>query len=172
MRRNEYLRSRMSGRDHHRGRRPEMRHDDYRAHHRDYDYDYDYDYEYNEPRHRHEPTHYRHDEYAYKHDHEDLDKEYKADLKEWVEKLKRKDKFRLSSQDILHKAKSMGIKFDDYDELEFEATYYMLISDFGNVSNDPHTYLAMAKAFLEDDDIEVSPSEKICIYFYKIVKGE
>ena len=63
----------------------------------------------------------------------------------------------------------MGVIFRDYGELEFEATYYMLLSDFGSVSNDPHSYIAMAKSFLEDDDISVSPSEKLCIYFYEIV---
>lgn len=168
MKRNEYLRNRMSGREGHRGRYPDMRREDSRGYYRGSDYDYDYD----EPRYRHEEYKPRYESHSYKHDNEDLDKEYKADLKEWVEKLKRKDKFRLSSQDIMHKAKSMGVRFEDYDELEFEATYYMLISDFGNISNDPHTYISMAKAFLEDDDIEVSPSEKICIYFYKIVKGE
>jgi hypothetical protein len=28
------------------------------------------------------------------------------------------------------------------------------------------------KKWLEDDDIEVSPSEKVCIYMYDIVMGE
>lgn len=157
MRRNEYLRDRMIGRDQRRGRYPDMRRGGGRRD-REYRRDYGYDYEYDEP--------------DYRYDYADIDHEYKADLKEWIIKLKPKDKFRLASQDIVHKAKSMGVKFDEYDELEFEATYYMLISDFGSISNDPHTYLAMARAFLEDDDIGVSPSEKLCIYYYKIVKGE
>lgn len=38
--------------------------------------------------------------------------------------------------------------------------------------NDSSTYLNMAKKWLEDDDIEVSPSEKLCIYYYDIVKGK
>ena len=166
MRRNEFLRDRMSGREHSRSRYQETYHRPVRKeHHREYDYDdYDYDYDYEYDRRREEPR--------YKHEPKDMEHEYKLDLKEWIEKLKQKDKFRLSHQDLLHKAKAMGVKFEDYDELEFEATYYMLLSDFGSVSNDPHTYLAMTKAFLEDDDIEVSPSEKICIYYYKIVKGE
>ena len=66
----------------------------------------------------------------------------------------------------------MRVTFRDYDELEFKATYYMLLSNFGSVSNDPHSYIAMAKSFLEDDDISVSPSEKLCIYFYEIIKGD
>lgn len=154
MRRNEFLRDYVMGRgrDSRRGRRGMDRRGDMARRRRDYEYDemyYDTGYDYG-----------------------DMDHEYKADLKEWIEKLKHKDKFKISSTDIIHKAKTMGVSFRDYDELEFEATYYMLISDFGSISNDPHTYIMMAKAFLEDDDIEVSPSEKLCIYFYKIVKGE
>lgn len=170
MKRNEYLRDRMMNRDGRRGGRDravDMHRDGVRR-----DYRRDYDYDYDEPRYRREEPRHRYEERPYKYEYEDLDKEYKSDLKEWIDKLKHKDKFRLNTPDIIHKAKSMGVKFEDYDELEFEATYYMLLSDFGNVSNDPHTYLAMAKSFLEDDDIEVSPSEKVCIYFYKIVKGE
>jgi hypothetical protein len=30
----------------------------------------------------------------------------------------------------------------------------------------------MAKEFIMDDDIAVSPSEKVCIYMYEIVMGE
>lgn len=100
------------------------------------------------------------------------DEEYKKDLKEWTKKLKMKDKFGIPEKEIIEKAKQMGVKFKDYSEEEFVATYYMLMSDFTNVSNDVHMYLTMAKSFLEDKDIAVSPSEKLCIYMYKIVKGE
>lgn len=164
MRRNEFLRDHLIGRgmDGRRGRRrgDMARREGRRNERSDYRRDYRGDYEYDEMY------------YDEGYDYGNMDHEYKADLKEWIDRLKHKDKFRLSSADLIHKAKSMGVSFKDYDELEFEATYYMLISDFGAISNDPHTYLTMAKAFLEDDDIEVTPSEKLCIYFYKIVKGE
>ena len=133
------------------------------------------------PERRNRYSYYRKPVYDYEHDSHyvdyysddyDADHEYEEDLKEWIDKLKSKDKFKLAASDIIHKAKAMGVTFRDYDELEFEATYYMLLSDFGSVSNDPHSYIAMAKSFLEDDDISVSPSEKLCIYFYEIVKGD
>ena len=110
-----------------------------------------------------------------KHDEKDYDevnKKYYEDLERWRDKLRKRDKFKLMPSDIANKAKQMGIKFDHYSELEFEVVYYMLMSDFPTVSTEPHRYLAMAKEWLEDDDIEVSPSEKLCIYYYKIVKGE
>ena len=100
------------------------------------------------------------------------EEEYKKDLKEWTKKLKMKDKFGVPEKEIIEKAKQMGVKFKDYTEEEYLATYYMLMSDFTHVGNDVHMYLAMAKEFLEDKDIAVSPSEKLCIYMYKIVKGE
>lgn len=105
-------------------------------------------------------------------DYAEVDREYKEDLEAWKNKLKKHDKFRLLPNDIINKAKQMGVKFDKYNELEFETVYYMLISDHPTISTEPHRYLAMAKEWLEDDDIAVSPSEKLCYYYYDIVKGE
>ena len=66
----------------------------------------------------------------------------------------------------------MKVKFEEFSEDEFYAVYLMMISDYPSLANEPHTYLAMAKQFLEDKDIAVSPSEKVCIYMYEIVMGE
>jgi hypothetical protein len=68
--------------------------------------------------------------------------------------------------------RKMGVSFDKYDEEEFYTIYLMHISDYPEIANDYYTYVAMAKKWLEDDDIEVSPSEKVCIYMYDIVMGE
>ena len=48
----------------------------------------------------------------------------------------------------------------------------MMVSDYKTVSADFRGYLQMAKEWLLDDDIEVSPEEKLCIYYYEIVKGK
>lgn len=102
----------------------------------------------------------------------DMYRKYEYDLEEWTEKLKKHDKFKMSKEDIINRARSMGVRFDDYSQEEYLAVYYMLMSDFPHVANDYSTYLHMAKKWLEDDDIEVSPSEKLSIYYYDIVKGE
>lgn len=178
-----------------------MGRNDYRYDDREYDSRYDYndsarqyrdygmgDEHYGQHRMYHQPTQmtgryaidYRGRDYNDYNDYNDYDmrdyasedEEYKKDLKEWTKKLKMKDKFGIPEKEIIEKAKQMGVKFKDYSEEEFVATYYMLMSDFTNVSNDVHMYLTMAKSFLEDKDIAVSPSEKLCIYMYKIVKGE
>lgn len=100
------------------------------------------------------------------------EKHYEKDLEEWTEKLKHKDRFRIKKEDIINSAKTMGVKFDEFSEEEFYAVYLMMVSDYKAVANDFRSYLNMAKEWLEDDDIEVSPSEKVCIYMYEIVKGE
>jgi hypothetical protein len=103
---------------------------------------------------------------------DEMDEDYKKDLKEWITKLKAKDKYGMTSDQIIQQGKSLGASFKGYDEMEFYATTLMMISDYKDISNDPMMYIRMAKDFLEDSDSEVSPSEKLCIYMYKIAKGE
>ena len=105
-------------------------------------------------------------------DYAEEEESYKKDLKELSRKLKKSDRFNLGEEEIVKKAKSMGVKFEDYDEEEFIVTYYMMQSDYPGIANDPHTYLAMAKSFLEDKDAKLQGSEKLCKYIYAIVKGE
>ena len=108
----------------------------------------------------------------YMHDYGEVEDEYHDDIERWITKLKKKDKFGLSKDQVLQKAKEMNIKLDEVTDDELYAIYLMLSSDYGELMNDPHMILAMTKKFIDDDDIAVSPSEKICIYMYKIVKGE
>ena len=134
---------------------------DYRRYDRRYnDEAYDRDYEY--------------DRVLYGRDYaeEDMDKEYEEKLHEWIKKLKKKDRFATSKDDIIRKAVSMDVKFDKFSEDEFYATYLMMVSDFKHVANDPHHYLAMAKEWLMDDDVELTGSDKVCAYLYTIVLGE
>jgi hypothetical protein len=105
-------------------------------------------------------------------DYAEMDEEYKEDLEKLCQKLKKKDRFHLPKEELIKKAKQMGVSFDEYDELEFMTVYYMMMSDYPTLANEPHQYLNMAKQWLEDDDVEVSPSEKLSIYLYKIIKGE
>lgn len=111
--------------------------------------------------------------YDYGHEHEkDMEKEYEHDLHEWAEKLKKHDRFGWSKEQVINQARNMGVKFEEYDEMEFYVTYLMQMSDYKQVANEPHTYLAMAKAFLEDDDVELKGSDKLCAYLYTIVLDE
>jgi hypothetical protein len=118
---------------------------------RDYAYDMGYDRDYNE-----EKEH----------------KEYEEKLHEWINKLKKKDKFGLPKEEAIKKAKEMGVKFDKFDETELYAVYLMMVSDYRQISSEPHRYIAMAKDWLEDDDVKRKGSEKVCAYLYSIVLGE
>lgn len=102
----------------------------------------------------------------------DMDEEYEEDLKKWIQKLKKSDRFGLSKDQVIQKAKEMKVDFKDYNEEEFYAIYLMHISDYPSVANEPHTYLGMAKAWLEDKDLKIEPSEKVCKYLYEIVMAE
>lgn len=137
---------------------------DYRRYDREYEDERDYrDYEYDREHRR---------DYEYEEDYASEKKDYEKKLKEWIQELKRKDRFGSSKEDIIRKAKSMDVKFDEFDEDEFYAVYLMMVSDFKHVANDPHHYLAMAKEWLMDDDVEMTGSDKVCAYLYTIVLGE
>lgn len=148
---------------------------------REYDRDYDYDYARNRRNYRNDyaingigrPREYNRRNRDYRdYAEEDMDEEYKADLKKWISKLKKSDRFGLSKEQVIQKAKDMKVEFKEYDEDEFYAIYLMHISDYPSVANEPHTYLAMAKAWLEDKDLNIDPSEKVCKYLYEIVMAE
>lgn len=194
-RRRDYLRDREDRRrDRERGRRDRERSRERDRERQDYysmgDYDYDYErgrrgdsrrgrdrsydeeryMEYEQPRKRmgiYDRGDMRRD-YA----DEELEEEWEEDLQEWIKKLKKKDRFNMSKENVIAKAKEMRVDFKDYDEEEFYATYLMQVSDYPSISNDSRVYLSMAKSWLEDDDVAVEPSEKLCKYYYEIVKAE
>ena len=78
----------------------------------------------------------------------------------------------MPKEQLMASAKQMGVKFDDYDEDEFYAVYLMQVSDYPTISNEPHVYLGMAKSWLEDKDVKIEPSEKLCKYMYEIAMAE
>lgn len=136
--------------------------------------DENYPMEYEQPRERYRMYDYDMRDYRRNRDYadDDYDKEYEEDLHKWIEKLKRKDRFGLSKDQVIQKAKEMRVEFKDFDEEEFYAIYLMQVSDYPSISNDSRMYLSMAKSWLEDDDIAVDPSEKVCKYLYEIVMPE
>lgn len=108
------------------------------------------------------------DEYDFSSGEED----YKKELEKWSHKLKQYDRFNLNKEEVIKKAKEMQVNFDEFSEEEFYAIYLMHLSDYKNQFNDPHMYIKMAKDWLMDKDIKVSPSEKVWIYLNYIVLGK
>lgn len=172
--RNRYLerkrsRSRDYGMHPRRGRMMEdYRGDDYRMYPNE-----DYQREYMDDSYRYRGSDYRGGgRYDYHSEGDDDDEEYKTELKEKCKELERYDKFKLPKNEILEKAKQMGIKFDKFDEEELLFTYYMMMSDYDiDVLNSPHIYLAMASKFLDDKDAKLQGTEKLAAYLDVIVDG-
>ena len=135
-------------------------------HHGNYDYTSDYNYEHPMYYSRdYRSTDYRYDRKAER----DEEESYYQELDRWIGKLKRKNKFNINESQLIDMAKRYNISMKDYDEKEFYATFLMMVSDYGKVSQDPQVFVEMAKAFLEDDDTELKGSEKLCKYLYAIV---
>lgn len=109
-----------------------------------------------------------HNDYA----EQDEEKKWMEDLDKWASKLKRKNKFNIDEKQIVEMAKRSNASMKDYNEKEYYVTFLMMVSDYPRVSNDPSHYAEMAKSFLEDDDSELVGSEKLCKYYYTIIKGE
>lgn len=194
--RSRYLRDRASRRGDYRRRMYEQPRMDYRDDYAEYDsrgdfrQDYDrrknqdYHMDYERPRessrmYDYDMRDYRGDyrgdyrrDYREDYSEDRYEEDYKKDLKEWTNKLKKYDRFGLGKEQAISKAKEMGVTFDEYEEDEFYAIFLMHISDYPQIANDPHTYLQMAKSWLEDKDLKIEPSEKVCKYLYEIVMAE
>lgn len=110
-------------------------------------------------------------DYGYDYGSEDMEKEWKEHLKKWCEELKRYDRFNMPKDQIIQTARQMGVRFDNYNEEEFLTAYYMVMSDYPQVANEPHTYLSLAKDWLEDKDSKLKGAEKLSAYYYEVIKG-
>lgn len=116
------------------------------------------------------------DDYGYYGDYgENLSKQ---ELEHWNKKLMKevedKDKQFFAKENIMKKAKEMGIKFDKFNEEEFYLTTLMMYTDYcktlGTANMD--IYLRLAKDWLEDKDVSVKGGEKLAVYHDCIVEGE
>ena len=106
-------------------------------------------------------------DYAYE------EKDYHKKLHEWTEKLKHKDRFHKEKPEIIQMARSMGAEFNNYSEDEFVAIYYMTVSDIRNeLIPSPQQAVLYAIDWIEDDDVKMKGSDKVCSYLYATVLGE
>lgn len=102
----------------------------------------------------------------------------KEELAHWSKKLmgemEDKDKQFFAKENIMRKAKEMGIKFDKFNEEEFYVATLMMYTDYcktlGSANMD--IYLRLAKDWLEDDDVSVKGGEKLAVYHDNIVEED
>ena len=99
------------------------------------------------------------------------------ELKDWAHRLVReideKEKSFFTEDQIIKRAKELGIEFEKFTPMEFYVAVLMMYTDFcktlGTANLD--TYLKLAKDWLCDDDIAVKYSEKLSAYYDNIVEG-
>ena len=106
---------------------------------------------------------------SYDRDYAKEDEHYKKDLHEWINKMKGKDRFGWSKEQVINSARQMNVSFDNYSEDEFYAIYLAMVTDYKSLGNEPRIYLTLAKEWLHDDDVALKGSEKVCAYLYDIV---
>ena len=110
-------------------------------------------------------------DYGYDYASEDMEKEWKEHLKKWQEELKRYDRFNMPKEQVIQNAKQMGATFEDYNEDEFYTTYLMIVSDNKKSISDPHIAILQTQEWLEDEDSKLKGSDKLCAYYYEVIKG-
>lgn len=78
-----------------------------------------------------------------------------------------------TDESVIKKARTMGVRFEDFTEDELVVTALMLYTDYWKAcgKGNPEKYIAMAESFLTDDDAAVFGGEKLAVYHDCIVKG-
>lgn len=98
------------------------------------------------------------------------------DMRKWSKKLQNADGTRgakFEPEQVKQIAQNMGIKMEEYSPETLTMATNMLYSDYSKVlGNDMALYVKMARAFLEDDDFEGSPDEKLMLYYKCIVEKD
>lgn len=100
----------------------------------------------------------------------------KKDIKKWEKSLENADGTRgkkYEVEQIEQVAKQHGIRFEEYSPEVFTMVVNMMYADYCKVlGSDMMIYVKLAKAFLEDDDFDGEPEEKIMLYYKCIVEKD
>jgi hypothetical protein len=104
----------------------------------------------------------------------------KSDMHRWKKNMENVDGTHgehYDTEEIMHVAEKLGIKFKQFDEKEFCLAVNMMYSDYCKVvkkhvppEKELMFYAELAKAFLEDPD-GPEPSEKLALYFHCIAEA-
>ena len=104
--------------------------------------------------------------------------DYGEDLKYYekrlMEQIEPNVKNMLDKQQVLSKARNMGIRFDKYNEDEFFIVVLMMATDFGKTigTSNIDVFIRMARDWLEDKDSNLKYADKLYEYLDRIVDGE
>lgn len=100
----------------------------------------------------------------------------KKDIKKWEKSLENADGTKGKKYDVEQveqTAKQVGVRFDEYSPESFTMVVNMMYADYCKVlGSDMMIYIKLAKAFLEDDDFDGEPEEKLMLYYKCIVEKD
>jgi hypothetical protein len=100
----------------------------------------------------------------------------KKDIKKWEKSLENADGTRGKKYDVEQVEKTAqqhGIRFDEYSPEVFTMVVNMMYADYCKVlGSDMMIYIKLAKAFLEDEDFDGEPEEKVMLYYKCIVEKD
>ena len=101
----------------------------------------------------------------------------KSELEHWDKKLLKKiperDKSFFTKENIVSRAKAMGVQMNDFNEEELFTTVLMMYTDHcDSVGQNYDMYIKIGRDFLMDDDTSVGGGEKLAVYYDCIVEGE
>jgi hypothetical protein len=100
----------------------------------------------------------------------------KKDIKKWEKSLENADGTKGKKYDVeqIEKvAQQNGVRFNEYSPELFTMVVNMMYSDYCKVlGSDMMIYVRLAKAFLEDDDFDGEPEEKVMLYYKCIVEKD
>lgn len=105
----------------------------------------------------------------------------KEELDEWSKKLMKEidssEKQYFTKENVVQKARQMGIKMDEFTEDELYTATLMAYTDYRDavkpfVGSNMEIYLFLGKAFLTDKDASIKGGEKLAVYHDCIVEDE
>lgn len=100
----------------------------------------------------------------------------RKDIKKWEKSLENADGTKgkkYEVEQVQQVAKQIGVRFEEYSPEVFTMVVNMMYADYCKVlGSDMMIYVKLAKAFLEDDDFEGEPEEKVMLYYKCIVEKD
>lgn len=145
---------------------------------------YDGNYDMNYDRHYHDPYMWGYDmgrdmryDRAYDYAGDYGEKLTKEELEHWDKKLLKqipeRDKNFFTKENIVSRAKAMGVQMDGFSEDELYTTVLAMYTDYcESIGQNYDMYIKLGRDFLMDDDASVKGGEKLAVYYDNIVEED
>lgn len=102
------------------------------------------------------------------------DKELHHKIKELMSEVEEKDKPMVKMENVIKRAKDLGVEFKKFSEEEFMATFLMVFTDYSKTlgTTNIDQYIRLAKDWLCDEDSSLKYGEKLAAYFMFVTDAE